>query len=382
MKLDSESLFANLSEDVHAAALELVGTTFWLTLALGGIQGAAFSSQANGDVSPVPSNGQLLYISASMGLSLLVSVWLFFRVTGGVFNPAISTALLLVGAIGPVRWVLYCIAQMVGAIVASALLLGLLPGKLDVTPKPSNGVNSAQAVFIEAFLTAALVFAVLILAAEKHRTTPFAPVGIGLTLFAGHLWGVVYTGAAMNTARAFGPAVVSGFEKHHWVSSPRAIIQIVIVGAQILGKAFAEAGRQAARNARHRPPGATEGEAAGLGNATSGSATDRATREHKMTVDEAQLILNVKPEAALEEIVKRYEILFKQNSPPAPPEKASGAAVAAASKKTPIPNWSHYLQSKVVRARERLEAEMQVAAEDGTGKQSTAEGKAEEKPGA
>ncbi|KAG9103039.1 hypothetical protein FRC06_000366 [Ceratobasidium sp. 370] len=132
-------------------------------------------------------------------------------------------------------------------------------------------------------------------------------------------------------------------------------------------------------DARHRPPGAVEGEAAGLGNATSGSATDRATREHKMTVDEAQLILNVKPDASLEEIVKRYELLFKQNSPPAPPEKA-GAAAGAAPKKSAVPTWSHYLQSKVVRARERLEAETKVAAEDGVGKQSA--GKAEEKPDA
>ncbi|QRW08262.1 aquaporin, Major intrinsic protein family [Ceratobasidium sp. AG-Ba] len=217
MKTDSKSLFANLSEDIHAAVLEFVGTAFWLLLALGGIQAAAFSSQSNGDTSSVPSAIQLLYISASMGLSLLVSVWLFFRVTGGVFNPAISTALLLVGVIGPVRWVLYCIAQMVGAIAASALLLALLPGKLDIVPSPANGINSAQAVFIEAFLTAALVFAVLMLAAERNRTTPFAPIGIGLTLFAGHLWGAAFTGSAMNTARAFGPAVVVGFNKQHWV---------------------------------------------------------------------------------------------------------------------------------------------------------------------
>ncbi|CUA66841.1 hypothetical protein RSOLAG22IIIB_00290 [Rhizoctonia solani] len=155
------------------------------------------------------------------------------------------------------------------------------------------------------------------------------------------------------------------------MSSPRAIIQIVIVGAQILGKAFVEAGRQAARNARHRPAGGVEGEAAGLGNATSGSLTDKLTREHKMTIDEAQLILNVKRDAPLEEIVKRYEALFKQNSPPPPPEPGSAGAK---SKKTPIPSWSHYLQSKVVRARERLEAEAQVAAEDGPNKE-TAEAK-------
>ncbi|KAG9122364.1 hypothetical protein FRC07_001307 [Ceratobasidium sp. 392] len=212
MKTDSKSLFLHLSNDLQAAALEFVGTAFWLLLALGGIEAANYSSQG-GDVSIL----QLLYISTSMGLSLLVSVWLFFRVTGGVFNPAISTALLLVGAIGPVRWVLFCIAQMAGAVAASALLLALLPGTLTIPPTPAKGVNSAQAVFIEAFLTAALVFSVLILAAEKQPSTPFAPICIGLTLFAGHLWGVIYTGAAMNTARAFGPAVVSGFNKDHWV---------------------------------------------------------------------------------------------------------------------------------------------------------------------
>ncbi|CAE6429273.1 unnamed protein product [Rhizoctonia solani] len=230
MKTDSKSLFGNLRGDLHAAALEFVGTILFLLLGLGGIQAAAYSNQssvaaaANSTdndgaqaINKVASIEQLLYISVSMGLSLLVSVWFFYRVTGGVFNPAVATALLLIRAIGPVRWVLYCLAQLIGGIVASALLLALLPGELVVTPSPAQGVNAAQAVFIEAFLTSALVLAVLMLAAEKHRSTPFAPIGIGLTLFACHLWGVVYTGAAMNTARAFGPAVVSGFDKDHWV---------------------------------------------------------------------------------------------------------------------------------------------------------------------
>jgi aquaporin rerated protein, other eukaryote len=79
----------------------------------------------------------------------------------------------------------------------------------------------AQAIFIETFITAALCLAVLMLGAEKHRSTPFAPVGVGLTLFVGHLFAVFYTGAAMNTARAFGPAVVSGFNyadsSKHWI---------------------------------------------------------------------------------------------------------------------------------------------------------------------
>ncbi|KDQ16113.1 hypothetical protein BOTBODRAFT_107650 [Botryobasidium botryosum FD-172 SS1] len=168
-------------------------------------------------INTVASIDQLLYISVSMGLSLLVSVWMFYRVTGGVFNPAVSTALWLIGAIGPVRFVLYCLAQLAGAIAASAMLLGLLPGPLVVSTLPGKGVSKAQAVWIEAFLTAALVLTVLMLAAEKHKGTAFAPIGIGLTLFACHLWGVIYTGAGMNAARAFGPAVVSGFDSSHWV---------------------------------------------------------------------------------------------------------------------------------------------------------------------
>jgi len=129
----------------------------------------------------------------------------------------VSTGLLLVGAIGPARWALFCIAQLLGGIAASALLLALVPAPLVVSTALGAGVNSAQGVFIEAILTSALVLAVLMLAAEKHNSTMLAPVGIGLTLFAGQLWGEQYTGAAMNTARAFGPAVITGFDKEHWV---------------------------------------------------------------------------------------------------------------------------------------------------------------------
>ena len=70
------------------------------------------------------------------------------------------------------------------------------------------------------FITAALVFAVLMLAAEKHRLTAFAPIGIGLTLFTGELFALDFTGGSMNTARTFGPAVVTSFQDSHWVVCP------------------------------------------------------------------------------------------------------------------------------------------------------------------
>jgi len=228
--------FATLRDDAIAGAIEFLGTTTFLLLGLGGIQAAATSNinslnaAGSGQDPTGGSNGgakslsnapttldQIMFISVSFGLALLTSAWMFYRVTGGVFNPSVALTLFLCGVIGPVRLVFYFVAEMVGAIVASAILSALLPGPLTVTPSLGSGTSRSQGVFIEMFITAALCLAVLMLAVEKHRATPLAPIGIGLTLFACHLFAVMYTGAAMNTARAFGPSVVTGFASNHWI---------------------------------------------------------------------------------------------------------------------------------------------------------------------
>jgi len=141
------------------------------------------------------------------------------------------------------------------------------------------------------------------------------------------------------------------------MSSPKVIVQIVVLGAQIFGRALLAAGKQAAKNAQSRPQAALQSEAAGVTNATSGSLTDTLTREHRLTLDEARLILNLKKEDPFEHTIRNYEHLFKANSLPPPPEKpVQGRA-------KPIFH-SHYLQSKVVRAKERLEAELKVVADE------------------
>lgn len=68
------------------------------------------------------------------------------------------------------------------------------------------------------FLTAQLVFTIFMLAAEKHRATFIAPIGIGLSLFIAELMGVYYTGGSLNPARSFGPCVVlRTFNTYHWI---------------------------------------------------------------------------------------------------------------------------------------------------------------------
>ena len=121
------SLFSTVKGDVYAALLEYVGTTFFLLLAYGGVQASQSEAFSSSQVSNVE---RVMYISLSFGFSLLSAVWLFYRVTGGLFNPDVSLALLLCGIITPVRFVLYCIAQLIGGITAAAIVYALTPGPL------------------------------------------------------------------------------------------------------------------------------------------------------------------------------------------------------------------------------------------------------------
>ncbi|TFL02495.1 hypothetical protein BDV98DRAFT_546983 [Pterulicium gracile] len=150
------------------------------------------------------------------------------------------------------------------------------------------------------------------------------------------------------------------------MASPRLIVQILVSGAQIFGKALSEAGKQAVKNAKHNPQSALGGDVAGVGHATSGSPTDALTRTHRMTLDEAHLILNLKRGEEMERMLTNYEHLFKQNAPPPPPAKPTAPA-ARGSKAKAAPTYSHYLHSKVVRARERIEAEAAIAKGDAAG---------------
>lgn len=209
---------------LFAALNEFFGTVLFLLFAFGGIQAATFSTltgvAAGATANPVPTVDQLLFAGLSMGFGLLVAVWLFYRVSGGQFNPAVSTALLLTGCIPPVRYACYVVAQIAGGITAAAIVNAVVPIPLAVNTTPAPGVSAGQAMVIEMLITGALCLAVLLLAVEKHAATPMAPIGVGLTLFAGHLWGVAFTGAAMNPARALGPAVIapSAAVWHtHWV---------------------------------------------------------------------------------------------------------------------------------------------------------------------
>ncbi|KAI1849616.1 hypothetical protein JX265_007955 [Neoarthrinium moseri] len=206
-----------------AAMGEWVGTTMFLFFAFAGTQVANAGSKTPAEATTTNATTGfdpvvMLYISVSFGFSLMVNVWIFFRISGGLFNPAVTLALWATRAIDAKRGVILFISQIVGSITASALVLAIFPTPLNVRTTLSEGTSLAQGVFIEAFMTAELVFTILMLAKEKHRSTFIAPVGIGLALFVAELVGVYYTGGSLNPARSFGPCVVTGaFDAEHWI---------------------------------------------------------------------------------------------------------------------------------------------------------------------
>ncbi|GAA5965208.1 hypothetical protein JCM8115_005396 [Rhodotorula mucilaginosa] len=216
-----------------AALGEFVGTTLFLLFALSAaniahlpstsVTGITAAGQA-GSTAQTSNTSNLLYIAFGFGISLTVTAWVFFRVSGGLFNPAITLGMLLVGALSPLRAAILAFVQLLGGIVGTAILDALTPGTLNVRTTLAPDMNISRGLFLEAAMTALLMLAILLLAAEKSRVTYQAPLPIGLALFISQLASVYWTGGSLNVthesqpARTFGPDVVlHTFENYTWI---------------------------------------------------------------------------------------------------------------------------------------------------------------------
>ncbi|KAF2738399.1 aquaporin-like protein, partial [Polyplosphaeria fusca] len=194
---------------------EFIGTYLFLFFAFAGTQVA---NTPPGDADLPPFTPTLLYISLAFGFSLMVNVWIFFRVSGGIFNPAVTVALALIGAVDWLKAFLLIITQVVASIAAAGMVSALFPGALTVRTTLNSSTSITRGLFIEMLLTAELIFTIFMLAAEKHKATFLAPIGIGLALFICELCGVYFTGGSLNPARSFGPDVIlRTFDGYHWI---------------------------------------------------------------------------------------------------------------------------------------------------------------------
>ncbi len=158
----------------------------------------------------------LIGIAMAHGLVLSIAVSCTMAISGGQLNPAVTAALWATGRIKDAAEVAqYMVSQLVGAILAGFALKGLYPAAVWQSvhlgaPAIGYGLTPVQGTFIEAILTFFLVFAVFGTAVDS-KAPKLGGFGIGLTIAFDILMGGPLTGAAMNPARAFGPALAAGF---------------------------------------------------------------------------------------------------------------------------------------------------------------------------
>ncbi len=170
------------------------------------------------------SGGQvgIVGIALAHGLALAAIVSSLGHVSGAHVNPAVTLGALLVRAIEPSRALAYFGAQLMGALVAGLMLAATFgadvwqPVHLGA-PALGFGVAVGTGVFLEMILTLVLVFVVLQMAADRRAPRHVHGLVIGATLGAAVLVGGPLTGAALNPARAFGPALAAGYWASHYV---------------------------------------------------------------------------------------------------------------------------------------------------------------------
>jgi len=161
----------------------------------------------------------LLGVALAYGLAMSILVTSLGHISGGHFNPAVTIGFWVTRKLSTFDTLAYWVAQLAGA-VAAAYLLRRLP--FDVwatvqlgTPDLASGVTRTNGMIFEAILTFFVVFVVFATAVDHRGAfSKIAGFAIGLTVTVGVLFGGPFTGAALNPARAFGPALAS----NHWTN--------------------------------------------------------------------------------------------------------------------------------------------------------------------
>lgn len=165
------------------------------------------------------SDGAVTHLGVSFVFGAVVAALIYGmgHLCGAHFNPAVTLGFWASGFF-PKRQVLpYILAQSLGAIAASTLLLISL-GRIDNlgATLPLNG-NWLQSLVLETVLTFILMFVILGSGLDRRAPIGFAGLTIGLTVGLEAAFMGPITGASMNPVRSLGPAVVGGIWQHHWV---------------------------------------------------------------------------------------------------------------------------------------------------------------------
>jgi aquaporin Z len=187
---------------------EAIGTFLFFFIGAGSIVVMDYQAAGGG------AGAGLLGVAFAHGIVLAVLVSAFGAISGGHFNPAVTFGVWIAGRIEGRRATWYVVAQLVGSVVAGLALRVVFAAEVWKasnlgTPALGAGVGTVTGIVVETILTLVLLFAVFGTAVDP-RAPRIGGLAIGLAIAADILMGGPLTGAAMNPARWFGPAVASG----------------------------------------------------------------------------------------------------------------------------------------------------------------------------
>ncbi|NMG21791.1 MIP/aquaporin family protein [Brasilonema bromeliae] len=202
-----KSFFKQISVHRYQTLAEAIGT---FTLVFAGTGAVMVNDISKGAITHVG-------ISFVFGAIVVALIYAMGHLSGAHFNPAVTLAFWTSGFFPKHRVLPYILAQSLGAIVASALLLMSLGrvANLGVT-LPLNG-NWLQSLVLETVLTFILMLVIFGSGLDRRAHIGFAGLAIGLTVGVEAAFMGPITGASMNPARSFGPALVGAIWQYHWV---------------------------------------------------------------------------------------------------------------------------------------------------------------------
>uniref|UniRef100_A0A3P8X0W8 Lens fiber major intrinsic protein n=1 Tax=Cynoglossus semilaevis TaxID=244447 RepID=A0A3P8X0W8_CYNSE len=165
----------------------------------------------------------VLHVALCFGLAAATLVQCVGHVSGGHINPAVTFAYLVGSQMSFFRAVFYMAAQCLGALAGAAVLYGVTPGNMRGNMAMNTlqpGISLTTATTVEVFLTMQLVVCIFAVTDERRNgRLGSAALSIGFSVTIGHLMGMYYTGAGMNPARSFAPAMLFRNFINHWVNT-------------------------------------------------------------------------------------------------------------------------------------------------------------------
>ena len=159
----------------------------------------------------------VLGIAFAHGLVLAVMIYATGHISGAHINPAVTISMWATKRMRSKEAVKYIISQLIGASVAAFILAGIYGNVAGSVNNLAPGVSLGTGLLVEIILTFFLVFTIFATAVNKKNSTGHAALAIGFVLIFDHIIGLSLTGASMNPARTFGPALASGMWANHLV---------------------------------------------------------------------------------------------------------------------------------------------------------------------